>query len=264
MKIMTCSSRPILQPCRLENFDYQIDAYVGCGHLCHYCYVLNQAETDWREAILIHRDLEGQLRGELARITPQKIYFGYHTDPYQPCEAEYRQTRKALRVLRDRGFSAGILTKSDLVLRDIDILEAMPAASVSVSVAFNDNDTRRLFEANTIDTETRIEALRRLRAAGIGTSALVCPVIPYITDAAALIDMLAPHTDTIWIYGLSIENRTDPNGRNIRQLLDRFYPDLKARIEAAIFSREHSFWTELRQNLQQQAQKRDLNLKIHV
>ena len=264
MEIKTCSPRPIMTPCRLESFDYQIDAYVGCGHLCHYCYVLNQAETDWREEILIHRDLEGQLQAELAPIAPQKIYFGYHTDPYQPCEAEYRQTRKALKLLRDRGFSAGILTKSDLVLRDVDILAAMPEASVSVSVAFNDDDTRRLFEAHTIDTNARIEALRRLRAGGIGTSALVCPVIPYITNATALIEMLAPHTDTIWIYGLSIENWTDPSGRNVRKLLERFYPDLKARIEAAIFSRDHRFWADLRQDLHRMAQTRDLNLKIHV
>ena len=264
MKINTCSSRPILQTCRLENFDYQIDAYVGCGHLCHYCYVLNQAETDWREEILIHHDLEGQLQTELAPIAPQKIYFGYHTDPYQPCEAEYRQTRNALRLLRDRGFSASILTKSDLVLRDVDILKAMPDASVSVSVAFNDNDTRRLFEANTIDTEPRIAALRQLRAAGIGTGALVCPVIPYITDAALLIDMLAPHTDAIWIYGLSIEKPTDPNWHNLQELLERHFPDLKTKIESAIFSKDHPFWTALREDLQRRAVERGLNLKIHV
>ncbi len=264
MKVNPCSPRPILSPCRLETYDYQIDAYIGCEHMCHYCYVLNQAETDWREEILVHQNLEGQLEEELAPLAPQKIYFGYHTDPYQPCEAQYRQTRKALRLLRDNRFSAGILTKSDLVLRDVDILKSMPNASVSVSVAFNDNDTRRLFEANTIDTENRIEALRQLRAAGIGTNALVCPIIPYITDAAALIDMLAPHTDTIWIYGLSIDRPTDPNGRNLQKLLEHHYPDLEIKIEAAVFSKDHPFWKTLREDLKRLAAARSLNLKIHV
>ncbi|MCD4720178.1 MAG: hypothetical protein K8S13_10020 [Desulfobacula sp.] len=117
---------------------------------------------------------------------------GYHTDPYQPCEAEYLQTRKVLELFLKNGFSASILTKSDLVIRDIEILTKMNNAAISVSVAFNDNQTRRLFEANTIDTEKRIEALRKLKEIGVRTGALVCPVIPYITDAIELIDMLAP------------------------------------------------------------------------
>ena len=264
MKVNICSPRPVLTPCRLENFDHQIDPYVGCQHLCHYCYVLNQAETDWQEEILIHRDISGQLGEELDGLPPQKIYFGYHTDPYQPCEAEYRQTRMALRLLRDKGFSAGILTKSDLVTRDIDILSSMTAASVSVSVAFNDNDTRRLFEANTIDTEARIEALQTLRAAGIATSALICPVIPHITDVPPLVDLLAAHTDAIWIYGLSIEKRTDPNGRRLQDILPRHFPDLQAGIEAAVFSADTAYWDALRQDLQRLARERGLNLKIHV
>jgi DNA repair photolyase len=73
----------------------------------------------------------------------------------------------------------------------------MNTASVSVSVAFNDNQIRRLFEANTMDTEKRIEALRQIKKAGVRTGALLCPVIPYITDAIQLIDMLAPCTDVI-------------------------------------------------------------------
>jgi DNA repair photolyase len=76
-----------------ENLDYQVDTYAGCRHYCYYCYVLNQAETDWTKEILIYNDITGQLSGELEKISPQKIYMGYYTDPYQPCEAEYRQTR---------------------------------------------------------------------------------------------------------------------------------------------------------------------------
>jgi len=89
-------------------------------------------------------------------------------------------TRKVLELLKENGFSASILTKSDLVVRDIDILKEMNDAAVSVSVAFNDNRIRQQFEANTIDTELRIEALRKLREAGIKTSALICPAITFI------------------------------------------------------------------------------------
>ncbi len=264
MKVSTCSHRPLLVPCDLTNFDYQVDPYVGCGHYCYYCYALNQAETDWTKEIRIHDDIAGQLRGELKPISPQTIYMGYYTDPYQPCEAEYRQTRKVLELLLEKGFSVSILTKSDLVVRDMDVLQEMDDAAVSVSVAFNDNGIRQQFEANTINTEDRIKALGKLREAGVRTSALICPVIPYITDVTPLIDALASNTDEIWIYGLSIQERSDRNWQNVQGILNNYFPKLKEQIEAVIFSKDHSFWTQLRQNLTVMQKDRHLNLNIHV
>ena len=264
MKVSTCSYRPILVPCGLKNHDYQVDPYVGCEHCCYYCYVLNQAETDWTKEIFIYTDITGQLSGELEKISPQKIYMGYYTDPYQPCEDEYRQTRKVLELFLEKGFSVSILTKSDLVVRDMDILQEMDQASVSVSVAFNNNQVRQQFEANTIDTEVRIGALRKLREAGIKTSALICPIIPYITDVTPLIDMLALHTDVIWIYGLSIQERSDLNWQNIEVILKDHFPDLKEQIEEVIFSKNHPFWIQLKQNLLDIQNDRQLNLSIHL
>ena len=244
MKVSVCTKRQILSTCGLKGIEYQVDPYVGCEHYCYYCYVLPQAETDWSEEILIYNDIVDQLSHELEKIPPQKIYMGYYTDPYQPCEAEYRQTRKVLELFLTRGFSASILTKSDLVVRDIDILKEMNEASISVSVAFNDNQTRRLFEFNTIYTEKRVEALHQLKEAGISTSALLCPVIPYITDTIPLIDMLEPYTDVIWIYGLNIKDPSGQNWLNCQKILNRHFPDLLEKVEPAIFSRDHNYWSQ--------------------
>jgi DNA repair photolyase len=264
MKVSTCSYRPILLPCGLENFDYQVDPYVGCEHNCHYCYVLNQAETDWTKEIFVYNDITGQLSGELEKISPQKIYMGYYTDPYQPCEADLNQTRKVLKLFLEKGFSGSILTKYDLVVRDMGLLKGMDHASVSVSVAFNDNHIRQHFEADTIDTEARIRALQKLREAGIQTSALICPVIPYITDVTPLIEMLTPYTDAIWIYGLIIEDRSDRNWQNVQSILNTHFPDLKEQIETVLFTEEHSYWTELRQQLTELQKERKLDLRIHL
>ena len=264
MKTSTCSYRPILVPCSLENHDFQVDPYVGCEHNCHYCYVLNQAETDWTKEIYVYNDITGQLSGELENVSPQKIYMGYYTDPYQPCEAEQCQTRKVLKLFLEKGFSAGILTKSDLVVRDMDLLQKMEHASVSVSIAFNDNHIRQQFEANTIDTEDRVAALIQLREAGIKTSALICPVIPHITDVTPLIEMLEPHTDIIWIYGLSINECSDINWQNVQNILNRHFPKLKEPIESAVFSADHSYWIQLRQELEKLQKDRQLNLNIHL
>jgi DNA repair photolyase len=241
-----------------------VDPYIGCEHYCYYCYALNQAETDWSKEVLIHKDITSQLESELAGIPLQTIYMGWQTDPYQPCEAEYRQTRQVIELLLEKGFSASILTKSDLILRDTDLLQKMNEASVSFSVAFNDNRTRRLFEANTVDNEKRIEALRQLKEAGVRTGALLCPVIPYITDAIQLIDMLAPCTDVIWIYGLSINDRSDQNWLNMQKILSREFPDFLEQIEQAIFSKEHIYWAQLRDDLVTLKNDRQLNLNIRL
>lgn len=264
MKTKACDNRPILNPCTLEDLNYQVDPYIGCGHYCYYCYVLPQAETDWRKEVLFHEDIVGRLEKELAAIPPQTIYMGWHTDPYQPCETECRQTRQVLELLLGNGFSASILTKSDLVLRDLDILQSMKAAAVSVSVAFNDDGVRRMFEANTKGTRARISALQELKAQGVKTAALICPVIPHITNVKRLIDELAGHADKIWIYGLSIQAWSDLNWQNVEKILEIHFPDLKRAIQSAVFSKTHAYWGQFRGDLSRFNKDRQLNLSIHV
>ena len=115
-----------------------------------------------------------------------------------------------------------------------------------------------------MDTEKRIEALRQLKEAGAKTGALLCPVIPYITDAIQLIEMLAPCTDVIWIYGLSIIDRSDQNWLNVQKILSREFPDLHEQIEQAVFSKEHNYWAQLRDDLVTLKNERQMNLNIHL
>lgn len=264
MKITGCSGRPIIEACGLNDIDYQVDPYIGCEHNCHYCYALNQAETDWSKEILIHENLGDRLREELDKITPQKIYMGYRTDPYQPCEADCRQTREVLELFVEKGFSASVLTKSDLVVRDIDLFKEMPQANVSVSVAFDDDQVRDRFEGKTIETKKRVDALEKIRKAGIRTSALVCPVIPLITNIDALLEMLEPAAERIWLYGLSILDEKDANWRNVKRIMDEHYPDKRDEIETITFDKENDYWTRLRKRLEILAKERQLNLSIHL
>lgn len=264
MKVSTCSQRPILEPCGLENIDFQVDPYVGCQHHCYYCYALNQAESDWSREVKIHPDLTGQLAKELEGIEPQTIYLGYHTDPYQPCEVEQQQTRQVLGLLAERGFSASVLTKSDQVIRDIDLFKEMPEAAVSVSVAFADDGVRKRFEADTIDTGRRIAALAEIKESGIFTSALLCPVIPRITDVMPLIEQLTPVTQKIWVYGLSILNEEEVNWRNLKGIFETHYPDQAGEITEIIFDRDHAYWADMRGQLQALQDELEVDLDIHL
>ena len=140
----------------------------------------------------------------------------------------------------------------------------MNAAAVSVSVAFNDDATRQLFEANTMATAKRVAALRQLKDAGIRTGALVCPVIPYITDAIQLVDMLAPCTDEIWVYGLSINDRSGGNWLRFQKILKNQFPELVALIEQALFLKDHRYWAQLRDQLTALKNDLQLNFNIHL
>jgi DNA repair photolyase len=238
--------RPILEPCSIPGFAYQFDPYVGCEHGCLYCYV--QSNEAAGQAV-VRPDLAERLDYELALLEPQRIYIGWATDPYQPCEAEHRQTRQALEVLERRGFGACVLTKSDLVVRDADLLARMPDSSAGISIVFQDERVRRLFEPHAPPNEARIAALQALKLAGVSTYALICPVMPFLTDVRALIDAVAPHVDTIWFYGLAMERETDRNWLKVRGVLDEHFPELSDRYRHIAFSPTHTYWQELRVTL---------------
>lgn len=227
-----------------------MDPYIGCEHHCHYCYALNQAETDWKEEILIYRDLAGQLDHELSALELQSIYMGWNSDPYQPAEVGHYQTRKVLGLLAQRNFSVCILTKSDLVVRDIDLLARMPSSSVGFSVAFQDGDIRRFFEAKAPPNGRRIAVLQAVKEAGIRTYALICPVMPFLTDVEAIIEMVAPYADKVWIYALSMNGEEDRNWQNVRGILDSRFPELTEQYRQIAICAAYSYWAELRRRLE--------------
>jgi len=187
-----------------------------------------------------------------------------NTDPYQPCEKIYQQTRKALELLAHRGFSACILTKSDLVSRDVELLKRMPGSSVGFSIAFQDEAVRQIFEPKAPPNEKRINTMKKLKKAGIETYTLITPVMPFITNVNKLIEKVASYADTIWIYGLSMESKKDKNWENIKDILNQRFPDLVEKYQEIAFSSSHPYWVEIRLKLEKLQRQRNLNLEIKV
>ncbi len=254
----------ILEPCSLKGFNYQLDTYIGCEHLCCYCYALNKAETDWENEVLIHKNLEARLPGELSCLEPQVVYLGMNSDPYQQSEAVLYQTRTALQLLAAQDFSASVLTKSRLITRDISLFKTMHSSAVGISVAFTDESTRKHFEKNAPSTADRINALGKLKEAGIKTYTLICPVIPYITDLESLLERVAPCSDEIWVYKLEMNAVKDPNWLKLRPVLELDYPDLLSKIREIAFSPNHDHWQEIRECLQNMQSKFNYKIIIEV
>ena len=188
-KIITRNSSPDI------SFDRSINPYRGCEHGCVYCfarpthaYLGLSAGLDFESKLFVKPDAPQLLERELSarNYEPRTIAIGTNTDPYQPIERHYQVMRGILEVLERAGHPVGIVTKSALILRDLDILTRLAERSlvkVAISVTTLDARLARTMEPRAATPARRLEALRQLSAAGIPTSVMVAPVIPAINDA---------------------------------------------------------------------------------
>src|SRR2546421_4786276 len=187
-KIITRNDSPDI------GFDRSINPYRGCEHGCVYCfarpthaYLGLSPGLDFESKLFVKPEAPELLERELSApgYQPRTIAIGTNTDPYQPVDRRYEIMRRILAVLERAGHPVGIVTKSALVLRDIDILSRMAArnlAKVALSVTTLDPKLARTMEPRAATPSRRLEALRQLSAAGIPTSVLVAPIIPAIND----------------------------------------------------------------------------------
>ncbi|MCY0094108.1 PA0069 family radical SAM protein [Hoeflea ulvae] len=176
------------------SFDRSINPYRGCEHGCVYCfarpthaYMGLSAGVDFEAKLFAKPDAPRLLERELSKpgYKVQPIAIGTNTDPYQPVERQWRITRQLLEVLEAAGHPVGIVTKSALVVRDIDILSRMAAkglARVALSVTTLDRKLARTLEPRASTPEKRLEAIRALSQAGIPVSVMAAPVIPGLND----------------------------------------------------------------------------------
>ena len=188
-KIITRNDSPDI------GFDRSINPYRGCEHGCIYCfarpthaYLGLSPGLDFESKLFVKPDAPKLLERELsaANYTPRTIAIGTNTDPYQPIEKQHQVMRHILEVLERFGHPVGIVTKSALVMRDLDILGRMARrnlAKVALSVTTLDPKLARVMEPRAATPARRLEALQALVAAGVPASVMVAPIIPAINDA---------------------------------------------------------------------------------
>lgn len=177
------------------SFDRSINPYQGCEHGCSYCYARPTHANfglspglDFESKLFAKTNAAELLRNELSApgYEPATIALGANTDPYQPVERRYRITRQVLEVLAEFGHPVGIITKSALVLRDLDILQPMAErgiVKVAISVTTLDPRLARAMEPRASTPAKRLKAMEVLAAAGIPVAVMVAPVIPALNDS---------------------------------------------------------------------------------
>lgn len=177
------------------SFDRSINPYQGCEHGCSYCYARPTHANfglspglDFESKLFAKTNAAELLRKELAApgYTPATIALGANTDPYQPTERRYRITRQILEVLAEFGHPVGIVTKSALVVRDLDILKLMAErglVKVAVSITTLEPRLARAMEPRASTPARRMQAIETLSAAGVPTTVMVAPVVPALNDS---------------------------------------------------------------------------------
>jgi len=176
-------------------FDYSINCYRGCTHACSYCfsrptheYLGYGAGTDFETKIVAKVRAPELLREEFMRPSwrGETVVFSFTSDPYLPLEAHYKLTRRCLEVCLEFRNPVGVVTKSALVRRDVDLLAALAReaeAGVFFSIPFNDDATARALEPFAPSPSARFRAMAELSAAGIPVGLAIAPVIPGLSDS---------------------------------------------------------------------------------
>jgi DNA repair photolyase len=183
-------------------FDWSLNPYKGCAHSCRYCFArAYHAKMDRDVGAGFDREIDVKinfvevLRKELRKRPDGALAIGTATDPFQPCEGRYRLTRRSLEALVEMPMPATIITKSTLIVRDVDVLSALTATFGELRVCFSiptlDVQVSHAAEPRTPPPAQRMRALGMLRRAGIDAGVLCAPVLPGLTDSEESLDRVA-------------------------------------------------------------------------
>lgn len=175
--------------------DYCVNCYTGCLHCCVYCYArfmkrFSGHEEEWGKFLDVKINAPDVLAKEVKRRKPGRVFMSSVCDAYQPAEKRYKLSRECLKLLAEAGFSVGILTKSKLVTRDYDILEAHPNCNVGCTLTTMDEQLRFRIEPGASPTRERISALEEAASKGITISAFLGPFMPGLSDSDEDLDAL--------------------------------------------------------------------------
>jgi DNA repair photolyase len=205
VEYFTLPNKSLLNRCisnRQMPFTLTINPYRGCEFGCRYCYARYTHEfmemrdgMEFEQKIYVKQHAAGLLRHELRRVKPDEaIALGTATDPYQPAERRYEVTRGILEEFAlHRGFELGIVTKSNLIVRDLDLLKEVAKAnrlSVHITITTLDIDLARILEPRAPRPDLRLDAVRALAQAGLRVGVSCSPVVPGITDASKDLESL--------------------------------------------------------------------------
>ncbi len=199
-------SRSILSKTGIPGFDYVINCYRGCSFGCYHCYAsfmkkFTGHKEKWGDFVDVKINAIELIKKEIKKINNGTVFLSSVTDPYVPIESKFKLTRGVLECLIGTDFEITILTRSPLVIRDVDIFKRLKSVEVGLSIPTDREDIRKIFEPNATPISARIRAMKRLKQEGIKTYAFIAPLLPL--NPENLGNLIDPVTDYVMLDGLN-------------------------------------------------------------
>ena len=204
-------AKSILSKSGIPGADYCINPYTGCSHACRYCYASFMKKftghtEPWGDFVDIKINAPQILQRQLKRAAKGSVMISSVTDAYQPIEGKYKLTRQCLEILLPYRFPVSILTKSPLVLRDMDLFKQFDDMEVGITITTDNEKIRKIFEPKTASIEARTNALKTLHENGIRTYAFIGPVLPMAPEILA--ERLFPYVNYVYIDRMNYTSKT--------------------------------------------------------
>jgi len=209
MKIKEIQAKSIITKSNLPDSDLVINPYVGCMHGCIYCYArfmkrFTGHKEAWGKFVDVKINAPDLIDKEMKKYKGEFITIGSVTDPYHPIEINYKLTRKILEKLLPYQPDFDILTKSDLVLRDIDLIKRFKHVIIGVSLSVLDKNLNKSLEPLASSPDRRIKALKELHKNGIKNALFISPMSPYLTNWKKIILKTKKFVDEYWFENLNL------------------------------------------------------------
>lgn len=236
--------------------DYAVNPYIGCTHGCKYCYAsfmkrfTNHSEP-WGEFLDVKY---WEPIKNPNKYAGKEFFFGTVTDPYNPEEEKYCRTCALLEELKGSGVKISIQTKSDLVLRDVDLIRQFPDARVGFSINTLDEQFREDMD-NAVSIERRLKAMKTLHDEGIRTTCFISPIFPGITDIPAIIDRVKEQCNLVWLENLNLRGSYKSV---IMDYIREKYPSLVPVYEEIYLHGKRDYWTKLNEEITAYCRSNDL------
>ena len=241
--LKTVQVKNVVTKSNLPVCDYAVNPYTGCEHACKYCYASFMkrftGHTEKWGTFIDVKDWETIKNPQ--KYEGKELFFGSVTDPYQPCEEVYQRTRAVLEQLQGSGAVLSIATKSDLILRDLDLIKTFPDARISFSINTLDEEFRKDMDCS-VSIERKIAAMKAFHEAGVRTTCFISPIFPANTDCQAIIRRTKDICNLVWLENLNLRGEYKPV---ILNYITEKYPQLFPLYREIYSKNDRSYWRAL-------------------
>lgn len=246
--IKDVDTKSVLTKSNLPVSDYSVNPYVGCTHSCKYCYAsFMKRFTNHPEPWGSFVDVKHWPKiNNPQRYAGKELFIGSVTDPYQPLEETCGRTRTLLEQMQGSGCIISIATKSDLILRDLDLIKTFPDARVSWSINTLDEAFRENMD-DAVSVERRLTTMKAFHDAGVRTTCFISPIFPGITDVPAIIRRTKQHCNLIWLENLNLRGSYKAV---ILNYIAEKRPNLIPLYQAIYTHKDRNYWAELDKEIQ--------------